>query len=290
MLLACAKVTPMKLRYPISSELFTFVHELNHAVEASLRRECGLSVVQYRALSCMRQAGEIEEAAIARIMAVSASQLSQALGKLVERDYAHYRRRRGPAKLWHLTGMGNEAIENADMVLIEACNQVFGPLGPELGAAIRAGSMLTNQRHGIVRIENGRFFEEHACFEAFLQAERYTKQSTKEMGFTQTEFRILFELLMGGPATKSALSKRMMIAPSVVTETCSALAGRGLLVVQEDKADKRAHLVALTEEGRSKTETVAELVDRRGYEDLRPSSAEERALYQRMADIVVTRS
>lgn len=238
----------------------------------------------------MRQAGEFEEAAMERIMAVSASQLSQALGKLASRGYVESHRRHGPAKLWRLTTEGNRAIERADAVLVEACNEVFGPLGPELGSAIRSGSMLTNQRHGIVRIENGSFFEEHACFEAFLQAERYTMQSTKEMGFTQTEFRILFELLMQGPAMKSQLARRLFLAPSVVTETCALLAERGLLEIQTKKADKRVRLVALTDEGRSVTEVTAELVDRRSFEDLRPSSADERALYQRMADIIVARS
>lgn len=88
---------------------------------------------------------------------------------------------------------------------------------------------------------------------------------------------------------KSQLSRRLLIAPSVVTETCALLAERGLLETQVKKADKRAQVMALTEDGRHVTETTAELVDRRGFEDLRPSSAEERALYQRMAAIYVAR-
>ena len=277
----------LKLRYPISSELFTFVHALNRTIELALRRECNLSVVQYRALSCMRQAGELEEAAMERVLGISASQLSQALGKLAKRRYAVSRTHNGPAKIWKLTAKGNHAIEDADIVLVEACDQVFGPLGAELGNAIRAGSMLTNQRHGVVRIENGQFFAEHACFEAFLQAERFTEDSTQDFGLTQTEFRIMFELYLSGPTAKSALARKLVMAPSVVSDACRALASRGFIASVERAVDKRVHIVTLTEPGRQLTERCAVHVDDRGFEDLRPSSADERALYQRMADIFV---
>lgn len=280
----------MKLRYPLTSELMTFVHTLNRTIERMLRRECDLSVVQYRALSCMRQAGELEEAAMQRVMATSASQLSQGLGGLAACGFAQSRRYRGPTKLWRLTPAGNRAIENADAVLIEACDDVFGPLGPELGGAIRAGSMLTNQRHGVVRIEGGRFFEEHACFEAFLQAERFTKESTQAFGLSETEFRILFELLVGGPVSKSALSKRLKLSPSIITDACKQLESRSLVKAIRNAADKRVHVMALTEQARALTEEVAEFVDARAFEDLRPTSVEERELYQRMADILVERA
>ena len=280
----------MELRYPISSELFTFVHSLNHTIERSLRQECELNVVQYRAMSCMRQAGELEEATMVRALTTSASQLSRSLGIIANKNYVRHRTYRGPTKLWHLTDKGNRAIENADIVLVEACDQVFGPLGPELGAAIRYGSMLTNQRHGIVRIENGRFFEEHACFEAFLQAERFTKETTKSFGLTETEFRIMFELHCSGPTAKSRISQTLLLAPSVVTDACHSLEQRSLLVRIGQVSDKRLHIVALTEQGRMLTEETAEYVDRRAFEDLRPSTNAERKLYQQMADIFVRRS
>ncbi len=277
----------MKLRYPITSELFTFVHGLNRAVEMALRRECDLSVVQYRALSCMRQAGELEEGNIAHILAVGASQLSQALGPLAESGYVKSRTYRGPTKLWSLAAKGDRKIEAADDVLVDACVQVFGPLGPDLGAAIRTGSMLTNQRHGVVRIEGGRFFEEHACFEAFLQAERFTKESTESFGLTETEFRILFELFCKGPSSKSAIARSLVLAPSVVTDACRSLGNRALVEQSRMPSDKRMHMLALTEQGRKLTEQAAIHVDDRAFEDLRPSSVDERALYQQMAELYV---
>ena len=276
----------MELRYPISTELFTFVHELNRTIELALRREHNLSVVQYRALSCMRQAGELEESAIVRILAIGSSQLSQALGGLASQDCVESRTHGGPAKLWKLTETGDRLTEDADATLVDACNQVFGPLGSELGRAIRSGSMLTNQRHGVVRIENGRFFEEHACFEAFLQAERFTKESTKSFGLTQTEFRILFLLYCDGPTSKSKLAHRLILAPSVISDACRALEKRALIAKSKQTGDKRVHTVTLTEHGRNLTEQAAVHVDTRAFEDLRPSSSEERVLYQRMATIV----
>lgn len=222
-----------------------------------------------------------------RVLAANASQLSRSLGDIADRGYVKYRTYRGPTKLWSLTGKGNRAIEDADIVLVEACDQVFGPLGPELGGAIRAGSMLTNQRHGIVRIENGRFFEEHACFEAFLQAERFTKESTNSYGLTETEFRIMFELYCTGPSTKSQMSRTLMLAPSVITDACRSLEERNLVTKVDRGSDKRLHTLALTEQGRQLTEEAGEYVDRRAYEDLRPSTATERELYQHMADIFV---
>ncbi|MBO7702650.1 MAG: MarR family transcriptional regulator [Eggerthellaceae bacterium] len=276
----------MELRYPISTELFTFVHQLNRTVEQALRREHGLSVVQYRAISCLRQAGEMREADIVRILAAKPSHLSRALGGLAARGCVESRTHGGPAKLWKLTDAGHRLIEGADAVVIEACNQVFGPLGAELGRAIRSGSMLTNQRHGVIRIENGRFFEEHACFEAFLQSERITKESTKAFDLTENEFRILYLLYCDGPTSKSALAQSLLLALSVVSDACRSLEGRALIAKSGSANDKRVHTMALTEHGRKLTEQAAVHVDTRAYEDLRPSSTEERALYQRMADIV----
>lgn len=277
----------MELLYPLSSELMTFVHLLNHTIEIDLRRECGLNLVQYRALSCLKQAGEIEEARVARALAVSASRLSQALGDLAKRDYVRSRTYHGPTKLIRLSDRGMRALANADLVLIEACNTVFGPLGRELGDAIKAGSMLTNQRHGIVRIENGAFFEEHACFEAFLEAERITRKAIDDFGLTYTQFRIMFELLVKGPLAKSYLAKELKLTPSVVSDTCRALIEQELVVDTQARKDKRVHTIALTEAGREITEKTAEHVDRRTFEDLRPSSDGERSLYQQMADIIV---
>lgn len=277
----------MKLLYPVSTELFTFVHMLNRTIEKALRRECDLSVVQYRALSCMKQAGEIEESRMARALNTSASQLSQALGVLAEKNYILTRTYHGPTKLIRLSDKGSRLLGNADLVLIEACNEVFGPLGSELGSAIRAGSMLTNQRHGIVRIENGRFFEEHACFEAFLEAEHITKKASHDFGLTQTELRIMFELLCSGPTSKSKLAKKLILAPAVISDACRSLTDRDLLTSVRANNDKRVHTMALTESGRDLIEKAAEHVDHRNFEDLRPSSDGERSLYQQMADIVV---
>lgn len=277
----------MELLYPLSSELMTFVHLLNHTIEVDLRRECSLNVVQYRTMSCLKQAGEIEEARVAQVLAVSASQLSQALGALAKLDYVRSRTYRGPTKLIRLSDRGMRAIANADLVLIGACDAVFGPLGRELGEAIKAGSMLTNQRHGIVRIENGAFFQEHACFEAFLEAERITRKAIDDFGLTYTQFRIMFELLVKGPLAKSHLSKELMLTPSVVSDTCRKLAERELIVDTHAREDKRVHTIALTETGRDLAEKTAVHVDRRNFEDLRPSSDGERSLYQQMADIII---
>ena len=277
----------MKLLYPISSELFTFVHLLNRTIELSLRRECGLSVVQYRMLSCLKQAGALEEARMARMLEVGASHLSLEIGSMANQGHISLKTKHGPAKTARITAKGRRLLSDADLVLIDACNKVFEPMGPELGIAIRSGSMLTNQRHGIVRIEDGSFFEEHACFEAFLQAERITKASTHGFGLTQTEFRIMFELLSNGPASKSVLARRLMMAPSVVSDACRKLADRLLLAETRGLHDRRMRTVALTGEGRSLAEKAALYVDRRSFEDLRPSSDAERDLYQHMADIVV---
>ena len=108
----------MELLYPLSSELMTFVHLLNHTIETDLRRECDLNLVQYRTLSCLKQAGEIEEARVARALAVSASRLSQALGELAKLDYVRSRTYRGPTKLIRLSDRGMRALADADLVLI----------------------------------------------------------------------------------------------------------------------------------------------------------------------------
>ena len=275
-----------KLLYPLTTELMTFVYLLNHTVERSLRRECDMSVVQYRTLSCLKQQNELSEAKIASILATSASQLSQGLSVLAGKNYIRSRTNQGPAKTIALTKTGKRALDNADLVLAEAVNAVFGPLGEELGGAIRSGSMLTNQRHGIVRVEEGSFFEEHACFEAFLEAERISKKATQDYGLTYTQFRILFEMLCAGPMSQSYLAKRLQLSPSVISDACVKLHERGLIADTHAANDKRIRIFSLTESGRDLAEVSAIHVDRRCFEDIRPSSDAERTLYQRMADIV----
>ena len=265
------------------------MHQLNRTIELSLRRECALSVVQYRCLSCLKQEVSIEEAQLIRLLSTSASQFSQAVGSLKTKKLVDAKTHGGPAKRLNLTKAGERSLRAADLVLVEACNAVFRPLGAELSREIRTGSMLTNQRHGIIRVDNGAFFKEHACFEAFLAAEHISTKAARDYGLTLTEFRILFELLCNGPLPKTILSKETMLAPSVVSDACGHLLSRSLIAPLAATADRRKRVVALSEMGRDLTERAAEHIDQRCFEDIRPSSDGERNLYQRMADIVVRR-
>jgi DNA-binding MarR family transcriptional regulator len=60
---------------------------------------------------------------------------------------------------------------------------------------------------------------------------------------------ILMELRSFGPMSQQALGERMHIDPSNLVAFLNALEGDGLLVRRRDPADRRRHIVEITQEG-----------------------------------------
>ena len=88
---------------------------------------------------------------------------------------------------------------------------------------------------------------------------RLREQARREMepwGIAPSQFRALNVLLGHGEMRLSTLAEHLRIAPRSATEVVDDLQQRGLAERRPDPADRRATLVALTEQGRSTGEGV----------------------------------
>jgi DNA-binding MarR family transcriptional regulator len=82
------------------------------------------------------------------------------------------------------------------------------------------------------------------------QIRHLTKQTLEPWDITPGQSRALGVLSHHGLMRLSELSDHLRIAPRSTTEVVDALQERGLVERRPDPADRRATLVALTEEGR----------------------------------------
>lgn len=273
----------MKLEFPLTSDVVTFMCCFNASIDRTLREECGMSVSDYRVLSYLEQSPGVRARDIVRRLGVTASSVSKLLTHLIG-DGLILRDDTGSLSL---APAGADKVADADIGVAEACDTVFAPLGRNLYATITSGSLLTNQMHGIVRVKSGRFFGAYACVEAFFQCELLTTNNSHKFGLSQTEFRILFALVESGPNRQKDLAAMLLLPPSVMSNACSRLALRGLVEVSAAPEDRRARRISLTENGRRLSEEAIGQIDHEYAVGLRNVSAEERPLYIKMSHIVV---
>lgn len=97
--------------------------------------------------------------------------------------------------------------------------------------------------------------EEESLHEVFWAVSRrmreHTKREMEPWGIAPSQGRALAVLLSGGSMRPGALAERLRIAPRSATEVVDELQSRGLVERSPDPDDRRATLVALTEQGRT---------------------------------------
>jgi DNA-binding MarR family transcriptional regulator len=97
------------------------------------------------------------------------------------------------------------------------------------------------------------------------------------MGLRPAEFAVLHHLAEGGPSTQLALARALRIHPSNLVALLDGLEGSGLLERERDPADRRRHVVALTDAGREWLEAAQAAARQAERELLEPLEADERA-------------
>lgn len=162
----------MRLVYPITPELITLVCATCQGFEKALRRECDLSILQYRALSHLRQNGSCGETPLASALKANMSLLSRNLGELARRGCIDSEYIPKSGKSWSIAREGMHVLDEADIVLIGVYDSFFSGLDSQLHKSVKAGLRLTSQSQGHVRIKDGRFFDELAYFESVLAVEQ----------------------------------------------------------------------------------------------------------------------
>jgi DNA-binding MarR family transcriptional regulator len=104
-------------------------------------------------------------------------------------------------------------------------------------------------------IANGNAAEDESLSEAFWSVARQLRRLSRETlgpwDVTPGHSRALGVLMHHGVMRLNELSEHLRIAPRSATEVVDGLEERGLVERQPDPHDRRATLVALTEEGRS---------------------------------------
>ena len=272
----------MRLLYPISTELLTLDFVTHKALERELRQQQGMSILQYRAMSWMQQNRLIEESRLVEELNANASQLSQDLGKLTEREFVSWERSTGSARSWALTRLGKAALDDADITLTQVYERFFSELDDALEENVRSGLRLTSQSQGIIRVRGEGYFDEHSFFESVLSIVQTVTKSLHPFGLSPVQFRILFELRVRGPVARAQLAKALILTRSTVSWGCETLAERGLVRVATGSSAKSLP-VTLTSEGRVEAERAAECVDR-AWCEMRVWSPDERLYYQQAAE------
>jgi DNA-binding MarR family transcriptional regulator len=88
-----------------------------------------------------------------------------------------------------------------------------------------------------------------AYFELHHHLHRLVDQTMSSAGLSLARCKVLMRLSECGPMNQARLAALLGFAPRSVTDTVDALERDGLVERTEDKADRRAHIVALTAAG-----------------------------------------
>jgi DNA-binding MarR family transcriptional regulator len=88
-----------------------------------------------------------------------------------------------------------------------------------------------------------------AYFELHHQLHRLVDQTMSSAGLSLARSKVLMQLSERGPMNQATLAGLLGFAPRSVTDTVDALERDGMVTRTEDKADRRARIVALTAAG-----------------------------------------
>lgn len=93
--------------------------------------------------------------------------------------------------------------------------------------------------------------------------------------YSIAETRILFEIMTQGVCTQSDIVKLLHIDKSYLSRIISQLCKRGLVEKEKSKYDKRAAEIMLTKKGKSESEKLIALTNKRIESQIADLSAEE---------------
>jgi DNA-binding MarR family transcriptional regulator len=88
-----------------------------------------------------------------------------------------------------------------------------------------------------------------AYLELYHQLHRLVDQTMSSAGLSLARCKVLMRLSERGPMNQATLAGLLGFAPRSVTDIVDALERDGMVTRSEDKADRRAHIVALTAAG-----------------------------------------
>ena len=275
----------MNLSFPVSTELLTLNFATYKTLESELRRQHDLSILQYRAMSLMQQSSIIEESLLIERLDANASQLSQNLTALAKRDCVSWEPVKGSARSWMLTRHGKAVLDDVDITVIQIYERYFSKLDNVIEQSVLTGLRMASQTRRAIRLKDDDYFDEQSYFENVLSIVHTTTKSLQTYHLSPVQFRIMFELLMHGPAVKAHLAKTLVLKRSTISWACETLVERGLVQAAADTSAKSCP-VALTQTGRNEAQNAAQSVDE-AWCDVRVWTPTEKRGCQKVAEYFV---
>lgn len=234
-----------------TSDIMTYVIKFLDQAAGELKRECGLTLVQYRMTSYLHDHPDgSSPSALASILGISPAMASTLISQfkrrkiisVVQEDNEKTRLRAS------LTTSGIELSRDADIVLILAHEAFFSPLPPNLRAMVVVGSEITASatQYGN-RIREGHFFDAFETLHAFSLVEFLLTRLSHEFGLQVNEMRIVFALVEEQRSMRpSELSDKLLLTAPKTTYALNALSKKGVIASTADPTDRRAKLVRIT--------------------------------------------
>ena len=279
----------------INSDKLTYVSMLIAATKKALRSECQLSVLQYRLLCVIADESENWNVGqLSRQLSAGTSIVSQSLKKLGDLGLIAKEPVSSKSLRIVCTAPGREAIAKANDVAEQVQWDYFSVLPPELRSHIITGSYLTNMAQGKrIPMRDGCFFDTITVLDAFITAETTFIKYSHSMSLSATQTRVLLFLLerkqrnAGRTVTPTLLSNELFLAPSTIADNLKVLEDRVLIQTHENCSDGRSYELAITPLGEDVICQFVEAYYHAISDDLRQTSAEERARYQDAASTIV---
>lgn len=276
-----------------TSDIMTYVIKFLEQAAGELKRECGLTFVQYRMTSYLHDHPDGgSPSTLASILGISPAMASTLISQfkrrriisVVQEDNEKTRLRAS------LTTSGIELSRDADIVLILAHEAFFSPLPPNLRAMVIVGFGITASatQYGN-RIREGHFFDAFETLHAFSLVEFFLTRLSHEFGLQVNEMRIVFALVEEQRSMRpSELSDKLLLAAPKTTYALNALSKKGVIASTADPTDRRAKLVQITTGKMPWAQQLADAVEEFYRSGVRSSGQAEWSAYHDAAFIITS--
>lgn len=275
-----------------TSDIITYVLCYNRAITRALRRECNLSLTQYRILAYLSDHPTgARPTDLARTLELTPAMITMTMSPLESAGLVKRYDVDGSARpVERLTRAGVNRSRDADTVLVAAHDEYFSPLPANLRSIVESGSTITNIGSALGnRVRDGHFFAAFETLHAFSTVERLLTISTKQFGLPVNGFRIAFELDQAdGPLSPGAIGSRLLLSASTLSYSLDKLRRAGIVTQTPSKLDRRSDLCELTAYGAERCTAMRDEIRAMFMTGIRHSEPAERSAYRDAASIIVS--
>ncbi|MBB3112316.1 DNA-binding MarR family transcriptional regulator [Paenibacillus phyllosphaerae] len=104
--------------------------------------------------------------------------------------------------------------------------------------------------------DKAQLLELPALFKCFIKKATQEWKESTDHDLTLTQFRMLYALMVEGPAKSVELAEQLGVTPGAITGMADKMIEKSFVVRTRDDHDRRVVHVAITEEGRAHIERI----------------------------------